>query len=70
MIDKKIITKEIMNQYEIIRRTGACNMYDYGCVVGVADQFEMYELGSLERKEYVYILQNFSRLMKKYNIKQ
>lgn len=70
MIDEKVITKAVMNQYEIIRSIDACNMFDYYCVINTANDLEMYKLASLEREEYEYILQNFGRLMKKYNIEQ
>lgn len=70
MIDGKAITEDVMNQYEIIRKMGACNMFDYYCVTNTANDLEMYEMASLEIDEYTYILQNFSKLMKKYNIEQ
>jgi hypothetical protein len=64
------ITKEIMEQYEIVRRLGAVNMFDYCGVVDIADRLELHELASLTREEYLEILKNFSALMKKYNIDQ
>ena len=70
LIDETTITEAVMNQYEIIRRMGPCNMFDYYCVTNTANDLEMYELGSLEKEEYTYILKNFSRLMKKYGIEQ
>jgi len=70
MIDEKIITKEVMEQYEIIRRMGPCNMFDYCCVINTANDLELEELASLEKEEYVYILRNFGKLMKKYKIEQ
>lgn len=69
-IDEIIITEAVMNQYEIIRRTGPCNVFDYYCVINTANDLELYELGSLEKDEYTYILNNFSMLMKKYGIEQ
>lgn len=70
MIDGKTITKEVIEQYEIIRKIGVCNMFDYYCITNTANDLEMYELGSLEREEYKYILKNFDKLMKKHNIEQ
>ena len=64
------ITKEMMEQYEVIREMGPCNMFDYGCVADVAARMDFFELASLTRKEYRQLLMNFSELMKKYNIKQ
>ena len=69
-IDETVITEEVMNQYEIIRSMGPCNMFDYYCVTNTANDLEMFELGSLEKNEYLYILKNFSALMEKYGIEQ
>ena len=66
----KNITKEIMEQYEAIRQSGACNMFDYFCVVDIADRTDMDELASLTREEYKQLLMNFNALMKKHDIKQ
>jgi len=62
------ITKEVIKQYEQIRKMGLCNMFDFRCVSNIADQIEFYDLAELTREEYVYILSNFRKLMKKYNI--
>ena len=70
MIDENVITKEVMEQYEIIRNVGVCNMFDYYCVTNTASDLEMHELGDLEKDEYIYILKNFTQLMKRYEIKQ
>ena len=64
------ISREVMEQYEQIRKFGACNMLDINCVQNIADQLFFYELAGLSREEYGFILSNFSSLMKKYNIKQ
>jgi len=64
------MTKEIMEQYEAIRQSGACNMFDYCCVQRIADKCEMYALASLTRKEYGKVLMNFGKYMKKFGIKQ
>ena len=63
------ISKEVMEQYEEVRSLGPCNMFDFGCVQQAADELEFYELANLDRKDYVYILSNFGKLMKHYNIK-
>ena len=64
------ITKEVMEQYEAIREAGPCNMFNYSCVIHIADQMEFFQLASLDIKQYGQLLMNFSELMKKYNIKQ
>lgn len=64
------ITKEVMEQYELVRRSGATNMFDFGGVQNVARKLKFKQLLKLTRPEYVYILQNFNTLMKKYDIKQ
>ena len=64
------ITKEVMEQYENIRVMSLCNMLDFGCVQDVADKLGFGDLASINRKEYVYILSNFSKLMSKFNISQ
>jgi hypothetical protein len=64
------ITKEVMEQYEAIRRSGVTNMFDYFTVIEIALKARLSQLGHLSRDEYIYILQNFGRLMKKYDIKQ
>ena len=63
-------TKELMEQYETVRESGACNMFNYSCVINVADQMELYELASLTMEEYGQILMDFSSLMKKHDIQQ
>ncbi|MBU0777760.1 DUF5049 domain-containing protein [Patescibacteria group bacterium] len=64
------MTKEIMEQYEAIRKSGVTNMFDYYNVVKIADKLEFYSLASLIREEYGQLLMNFSSLMKKYDISQ
>lgn len=66
----KVITKDMMVQYEKIRSSGICDMYNYYNVVYVADKLEFYALASLTRKDYALLLQNFSSLMKHYGIEQ
>ena len=59
-----------MEQYEAVRKSGATNMYDYPGVITIAHRMGLYNLASINREDYVKILQNFGKLMKKYNIKQ
>lgn len=64
------ITKEIMERYEQIRSLGPCNMFDFYCIQRIANEMEFYDLANLTKQEYIYILSNFSQLMKKYGISQ
>lgn len=65
-----IITKEIMEQYEEVRCSGACNMYDYYCVTRTARSMKLFSLASLSMEEYEILISNFNLLMKKHDIKQ
>ena len=64
------MTKEVMEEYELIRSSGVVNMFDYYGVVDAANQLDFHSLGELTLDEYKYLLQNFNRLMRKYDIKQ
>lgn len=63
-----IITKEIMQQYEVIRANGACNMLDRRCVQEVADLAGFHSLASLTKDEYVLILGHYDELMRHHSI--
>lgn len=69
-LKKDVITKEVMKQYEIIRKMGPCNMFDHNCVTTVAERMEFDALAELDRKDYVNILEHFSEYMKMYDIEQ
>ena len=66
----KTISKEMMEQYEKIRQTGATDMYSYYGVVDIARILEFKELAKISLKDYKILLLNFQRLMKYYDIKQ
>lgn len=66
----KVITYDVMAQYEEIRRLGPCNMFDYNGVMEAAEMMDFYNLADLTKDEYVLILQNFNSLMKYYGIEQ
>ena len=68
-MNEERMTKKVMVQYEFVRSSGA-NMFDYYGVVDVASRMELEDLGELTLDEYRYLLMNFNRLMKKYDIKQ
>ena len=73
MLDKEvldIITEEVMQQYEVVRKSGICNMFDMTCVAEVCSALEFQDLLEIteDRKRYFTLLMNFSDLMKHYRI--
>jgi len=64
------ITKRVMEEYEIIRQSGVTNMFDYYNVIRIAGKVGASELAKVTLQDYKYLLMNFGRLMKEYNIKQ
>ncbi len=64
------MTKTIMEQYEAVRQSGDCNMFDYNCVITIADRLNFYALACLTRDEYKDILMNFGKYMKKFGVLQ
>ncbi len=65
-------SKEVIEQYEKVRESGICNMFDRGCVIRVSGKLGFVDLKDVgnNQKEYGELLQNYSKLMKKYNISQ
>lgn len=66
----RIISKEMMEQYERIRQTGATDMYNYYGVVDVARILKLKELARISLEDYKVLLLNFQKLMKHYDVKQ
>lgn len=68
----QIIDKRAMEEYEMVRKSGACNMLDIGCVAQVAAVCGFAELEDVadERTAYIGLLENFSALMRNYEITQ
>jgi hypothetical protein len=64
------ISKEVMEQYEVIRRSGVTNMFDIFAVKIVAKRVGLDELAKLSRADYIYLLQNFGTLMSGYGVQQ
>lgn len=64
------ITKEVMIQYETIRRSGMTNMFNYFNVIQIAKKNKLKELASFSMDDYKELLMNFSKLMEKFGIKQ
>ena len=64
------MTEKIMQQYERVRQSGVCNMFDYNCVRQESLRLECKELASLDISDYFKLLQNYNKLMAKFNVKQ
>ena len=64
------ITKKVMEQYESVRKSGICNMFDYYCVMRAAMTSDYRELAALYVNDYIYLLSNFGSLMKLYGVNQ
>lgn len=67
---RTLITRKIVEQYEIIRRAGACNMANYRCVNGEAWLHHFDELADLTKEEYSILLENYGELMEHYQIEE
>lgn len=65
----EVITKEIVLQFEHIRQSGKCNMFDVNCVQRTAFDLEFHQLvNAIEDKQYMYILQQYGNLVEYYKI--
>ena len=70
MLDQvlELISKEAMQQYEIVRKSGVCNMFDMTCIAEVCNSLDYQDLLEVaeDRKSYSTLLRNFSDLMQHY----
>lgn len=66
----KIITRDVMEQYEQVRVIGCCNMLSTECVCNIAERLEFNALMETYKEHFVLIWQNFSKLMAYYEIEQ
>lgn len=41
-----MVSTKILAQYEAVRRSGHCNMFDKNCVLAVAEEKDYFELAS------------------------
>ena len=64
-----MVTKEVVEQYEEVRKSGATNMFDYYNVVRIAGMMGLCPLAKISRDRYKELLMNFGKLMKEYGIK-
>jgi len=49
----------VIKQYEYIRKSGLCNMYDYDCVVDLANKLGFYDLAVLGKRKYMLLQEKF-----------
>jgi hypothetical protein len=68
--EDNVIIIEALEQYEAIRKSGEINVMDYDAVMEIAEQNEFWELFQLNRADYAYLLQNYTRLMALYKVAQ
>lgn len=68
--DKVEITKEVMEEYEILRSSGVTNMFDYKTVMQYAEEFELEHLLSVikNRFDYSHLLSNYNMYMEKFGV--
>lgn len=64
------ITKQLLTQFEIIRKSALCNMINYYCVQRHASQLNFHDLASLFHDEYLYVLRNYTELITRFEIDQ
>jgi hypothetical protein len=62
--------RTIIGQYEVVRKSGHANMFDMKNVNKIAEMYGFKALVSMTKdsKDYSTILQNYSVLMKKFNL--
>ena len=53
--------RQFLEDFETIRKSGYCNMFDYHCVVLVAKEFEL-SLSKLDLHQYGDLLSTISKL--------
>jgi len=68
----RLVSKETMEQYEKLRRSGLCNMFDLGCVHSASGCLGFTELEDISEsfEDYAVLLGNFGGLIKHYGITQ
>ena len=64
--------RTLMEEYEFVRSQGPCNMFDTTAVKHIARRLGLKVLAEVASNFGLYqeLLMNFSKLMKKFNIKQ
>lgn len=66
------MTRAVVQGYEVVRVSGACNMFDRFCVARAAGMIGCEELATVaaDLAAYGYLLEHFGRLLIQYGIKQ
>lgn len=57
------ITKTLIDEYEVIRKSGRTNMFDFYQVIRLAEGYGMEELPRLEKADYPTLLSFYSQAM-------
>ena len=66
----EVISKETVEQYELVRQSGLVNMFDYCGVTYIAEIIGANDLAQVGREDYKTLLVNFSTLIAHYGITQ
>lgn len=66
------ITKKVMEDYEVLRRSGATNMFDLTAVVKYSKKFGLQALLPVaqDKKLYAELIKNYSFYIKKYEVQK
>lgn len=64
------ITIDMLRDYEVIRRSGVTNMFDYYNVIRVAKKAKINSIAKLSRDDYMELLMNYGKKLKEFNVKQ
>jgi len=71
-MNTELITREVMEQYEFVRQSGAVDMFNQFGVQHVAERVGLEDLAEVAEnyKDYKELLMNFQKYMAEYDIKQ
>lgn len=64
------ITLEMLKDYEVIRRSGLANMFDYQNVIRVAKITKIDVIAKMSPEEYKELVMNYGKKLKEFNVKQ
>lgn len=64
------ITLEMLEDYEVIRRSGITNMFDYDNVIRVAKKVKIKTIAKLSCDEYMELVMNYGKKLQEFNVKQ
>lgn len=64
------VSDRLIRQYEMVRCSGASNMLDINGVQREASRLGCTDLVTLERRDYLYLLENYGDLMELYGVER